>query len=50
MILKTDNFIEQDILNKSKFFLIYLNLFLSFVQVSISSFKTETFLIVVIIF
>ena len=49
MILKTDNFIEQDILNKSKFFLIYLNLFLSFVQVSISSFKTETFLIVVII-
>ena len=49
MILKTDNFIEQDILNKSKFYLIYLNLFLSFVQISISSFKTEVFLIVMII-
>ena len=49
MILNTENFIEQQSLNKVKFYLLFLGLITSLFQIVISNFSLEAIQILVII-
>ena len=47
MILEKDNLLDQSKLNNLKFFLIFLNLFLSLIQLHLNEFKIS-FLIIIL--